>query len=70
MKSSTYKPYNSFYWTIFVVFYVTKLTYKSVTLPFLQKNQMLNTFFNDAMHELKTYFGVASKNLEMLEFRR
>lgn len=55
--------------TIFVVFYVTKLTYKSVTLPFLQKNQMLNTFFNDAMHELKTPLGVASMNLEMLEFR-
>ncbi|QOQ88098.1 HAMP domain-containing histidine kinase [Campylobacter corcagiensis] len=52
-----------------VVFYVTKLTYKSVTLPFLEKNQMLNTFFNDAMHELKTPLGVASINLEMLEFR-
>lgn len=59
----------TFLCTIIVVFYVTKLTYKSVTLPFLEKNKMLNTFFNDAMHELKTPLGVASINLEMLEFR-
>lgn len=59
----------TFLGTIFVVFFVTKITYKSVTFPLIEKTRMMNTFFNDAMHELKTPLGVASMNLEMLEYK-
>ena len=34
--------------------------------PLERANRYLNTFFNDAMHELKTPLGVISLNLEML----
>lgn len=34
-----------------------------------EAKKMMNTFFNDAMHEIKTPLGVAFMNLEMLELR-
>lgn len=48
---------------------VMYFVYVSITKPHLEQKKMMNTFFNDAMHELKTPLGVASINLEILETR-
>ncbi|PSM51344.1 two-component sensor histidine kinase [Campylobacter blaseri] len=43
--------------------------YLSIVKPHLEQKKMMNIFFNDAMHELKTPLGVASINLEMLDVK-
>lgn len=40
---------------------------KMVTSPYEKINHYLDSFFNDAMHELKTPIGVIQFNLELLE---
>lgn len=55
--------------TIMVSTLVMYFVYVSITKPHLEQKKMMNTFFNDAMHELKTPLGVASINLEILETR-
>lgn len=53
--------------TIMASTLVMYFVYVSITKPHLEQKKMMNTFFNDAMHELKTPLGVASINLEILE---
>ncbi|MDK8322929.1 MAG: HAMP domain-containing sensor histidine kinase [Campylobacter ureolyticus] len=53
--------------TIMASMLVMYFVYVSITKPHLEQKKMMNTFFNDAMHELKTPLGVASINLEILE---
>ncbi|MCR8699262.1 HAMP domain-containing histidine kinase [Campylobacter ureolyticus] len=53
--------------TIMASMLVMYFVYLSITKPHLEQKKMMNTFFNDAMHELKTPLGVASINLEILE---
>ena len=55
--------------TIMASMLVMYFVYVSITKPHLEQKKMMNTFFNDAMHELKTPLGVASINLEILETR-
>ena len=55
--------------TIMASTLVMYFVYVSITKPHLEQKKMMNTFFNDAMHELKTPLGVASINLEILETR-
>ena len=53
--------------TIMASTLVMYFVYVSITKPHLEQKKMMNTFFNDAMHELKTPLGVASINLEILK---
>ena len=53
--------------TIMASMLVMYFVYVSITKPHLEQKKMMNTFFNDAMHELKTPLGVASINLEILK---
>ena len=53
--------------TIMASTLVMYFVYVSITKPHLEQKKMINTFFNDAMHELKTPLGVASINLEILK---
>lgn len=55
--------------TIMVSVLLMYFMYISITKPHLEQKKMMNTFFNDAIHELKTPLGVASINLEILEVR-
>ncbi|PPB73974.1 HAMP domain-containing histidine kinase [Campylobacter hyointestinalis] len=43
--------------------------YQSTLKIHQRQKKMMNSFFNDAMHELKTPLGVATLNLDMLEIR-
>ena len=49
-----------------VVFLMTLFFVRISLRPLERVNRYLNTFFNDAMHELKTPIGVMQLNLEML----
>ncbi len=49
-----------------VVFFMTLFFIKISLRPLERVNRYLNTFFNDAMHELKTPLGVMQLNLEIL----
>ena len=49
-----------------VVFLMTLFFIRISLRPLERVNRYLNTFFNDAMHELKTPLGVMQLNLEML----
>lgn len=55
--------------TIAAVVAIMYFSYLSVVRTYLEQKNMTNTFFNDAMHELKTPLGVATINLEMLQLR-
>ena len=48
------------------IFLMTLFFVRISLRPLEQANRYLNTFFNDAMHELKTPLGVMQLNLEML----
>ncbi len=50
-----------------IVFLMTLFFIRISLKPLERINRYLNTFFNDAMHELKTPIGVMQLNLEMLE---
>ncbi len=50
----------------FVIFLMTLFFIKISLRPLEKINRYLNTFFNDAMHELKTPLGVMQLNLETL----
>jgi len=50
-----------------IVFLMTLFFVRISLRPLERVNRYLNTFFNDAMHELKTPLGVMQLNLEMLE---
>ena len=52
-----------------VVFLMTLFFVRISLRPLERVNRYLNTFFNDAMHELKTPIGVMQLNLEMLGTR-
>ena len=52
-----------------VIFLMTLLFVKISLRPLEQLNRYLRTFFNDAMHELKTPLGVMQLNLETLRNR-
>lgn len=49
-----------------VVFFLTLFFIQISFRPLERVNRYLNTFFNDAMHELKTPLGVMQLNLEFL----
>jgi len=49
-----------------VVFFLTLFFIQISIRPLERVNRYLNTFFNDAMHELKTPLGVMQLNLEFL----
>lgn len=49
-----------------VVFFLTLFFIQISFRPLEKVNRYLNTFFNDAMHELKTPLGVMQLNLELL----
>jgi len=49
-----------------IVFFMTLFFIKISFRPLEKVNRYLNTFFNDAMHELKTPLGVMQLNLETL----
>ncbi len=40
---------------------------KQTIIPYKKANKYLDTFFNDAMHEIKTPLGIIQLNLELLE---
>lgn len=49
-----------------VIFFMTLFFIRISMQPLERLNRYLNTFFNDAMHELKTPLGVMQLNMEML----
>ncbi|CUU91236.1 sensor histidine kinase [Campylobacter hyointestinalis] len=55
--------------TIILVFISIYFIYQSTLKIHQRQKKMMNSFFNDAMHELKTPLGVATLNLDMLEIR-
>lgn len=55
--------------TIILVFILIYFIYQSTLKIHQRQKKMMNSFFNDAMHELKTPLGVATLNLDMLEIR-
>ncbi|SUW88332.1 sensor histidine kinase [Campylobacter hyointestinalis] len=55
--------------TIIIVFISIYFIYQSTLKIHQRQKKMMNSFFNDAMHELKTPLGVATLNLDMLEIR-
>ncbi|MSN95766.1 HAMP domain-containing histidine kinase [Campylobacter sp. FMV-PI01] len=55
--------------TILVVFLIMYFTHQSTIKSHLEQKDKMTTFFNDAMHELKTPLGVAMLNLSMMEFK-
>lgn len=55
--------------TIIIIALIMYFAYRGIVKPHLEQRNLMNTFFNDAMHELKTPLGVASINLEMLEVK-
>lgn len=50
-----------------IVFFLALFFIKMSIYPFEKANKYLNSFFNDAMHELKTPLGVMQLNLEILK---
>ncbi|MDO5046126.1 sensor histidine kinase [Campylobacter sp.] len=52
--------------TFIVVFLTLYLSFISGIKPYKDAKKYMNSFFNDAMHELKTPLGVIGINLEML----
>lgn len=55
--------------TLIAIYVIFVVAFKSINSCFAERKMMMNTFFNDAMHELKTPLGVATINLEMLEIK-
>ncbi|MBE7358093.1 HAMP domain-containing histidine kinase [Campylobacter sp. RM12327] len=55
--------------TIVVVFALMYVSYESISKPYQEQKRLMNMFFNDAMHELKTPLGIATINLEMLGYK-
>jgi len=53
-----------------IVFFMTLFFIKISLRPLEKVNRYLNTFFNDAMHELKTPLGVMQLNLELLRAQK
>ncbi|QKF91847.1 two-component system sensor histidine kinase [Campylobacter sp. CCUG 57310] len=51
---------------LIVVFFTLYLSFVSSIKPYKDAKKYMNSFFNDAMHELKTPLGVVGINLEML----
>ncbi len=49
-----------------VIFFMTLVFVEISMRPLEKVNKYLNTFFNDAMHELKTPLGVMQLNIELL----
>jgi len=49
-----------------VIFFMTLVFVEISMRPLERVNKYLNTFFNDAMHELKTPLGVMQLNIELL----
>ncbi|AII14500.1 two-component system sensor histidine kinase [Campylobacter iguaniorum] len=55
--------------TIIVIFISVYFVYHSTLKIHEKQKKIMDSFFNDAMHELKTPLGVATINLEMLELK-
>ncbi|CZE47761.1 sensor histidine kinase [Campylobacter geochelonis] len=53
--------------TLIVIFIAIYFIYQSTLKIHERQKKMMDAFFNDAMHELKTPLGVATINLDMLE---
>jgi len=53
-----------------VIFLMTLFFIRISLRPLERVNRYLNTFFNDAMHELKTPLGVMQLNMEMLHMQQ
>lgn len=55
-----------FFIVLFLVFLMSMLFVNTSVYPYKKKQQYMNDFFNDAMHELKTPLGVININLELM----
>lgn len=55
-----------FFIILFLVFLMSMLFVNTSVYPYKKKQQYMNDFFNDAMHELKTPLGVININLELM----
>ncbi len=55
-----------FFVVLFLVFLMSMLFVNTSVYPYKKKQQYMNDFFNDAMHELKTPLGVININLELM----
>lgn len=55
-----------FFMVLFLVFLMSMLFVNTSIYPYKKKQQYMNDFFNDAMHELKTPLGVININLELM----
>lgn len=55
-----------FFVVLFLVFLMSMLFVNTSIYPYKKKQQYMNDFFNDAMHELKTPLGVININLELM----
>lgn len=55
-----------FFVVLFLVFLMSMLFVNTSVYPYKKKQQYMNDFFNDAMHELKTPLGVIHINLELM----